>query len=94
MEGAEFVPFWKQRDLAVSDPDVRVSYWQKPGSRLVVLTNFTDRDRTAQLRSADANAKVQFAAAWNVERLAAEGREARLIVPAKRAILVTASEMR
>ncbi|OGV78942.1 MAG: hypothetical protein A3K19_24020 [Lentisphaerae bacterium RIFOXYB12_FULL_65_16] len=86
--GAEFVPFWKQQDLVASDPAVRVSLWRKPGSRLVVLANFTDTDRTVELRPAQADAKLQTRAAWNAPDFAADGSTARLTVKAKRGSLL------
>jgi hypothetical protein len=47
---AQFVPYWAQKEFTVSDPDIRVSYWTKPGKRLLVVTN--SRTRTGRCRSA------------------------------------------
>lgn len=86
--GAQFVPFWEQHDLVASDPEIRVSLWRKPGSRLVVVSNFTGQDRKVDLRLAAPDAKAKFHAAWKAEDLTVEGDAARLTVPAYRGALL------
>ena len=84
IEGAPFVPYWAQKEFAVSDPDIRVSYWTKPGKRLLVVSNFTAQDKRVELRAAGA----EFRAAWKAEGMAAGAGVAALTVPAKRGALV------
>jgi hypothetical protein len=89
MEDAEFVPFWRQQEFTASDREVRVSLWTKPGKRLIVLANFTDKDRKVELRPAVANEKVEFRAAWEADGFAVEGEVARLTVAPRHGALVT-----
>ena len=88
MSGAEFVPFWKQDVVACSDPQLRVSLWKKRDSMLLLVANFTDRDRRAELRLSTKGAAVQFRPAWKAESLEATSDGARLTIPAKRGALV------
>jgi len=88
MADARFVPFWSQGELLCADSDLRVSLWRKPGKRLVVVANFTDEDRTAELRPAAPAVAARFTAAWKAEDLSVAGGVARFSVPAKRGALV------
>lgn len=89
MRGAEFVPFWQQREVSCSDPELRVSLWRKQGGQyLLAVTNFTDRERTAELTLRAPHQQVLFRAAWQADRLVVAGDAARLTVPAKRGALV------
>jgi hypothetical protein len=88
MNGAEFVPFWKQDAIACSDPQLRVSLWRKPDRLLLAVANFTDRDRSAELRPSIGNARAQFHPAWKAERLELTKGGVRLSIPAKRGALV------
>ena len=81
---SEFVPFWKQREVTVSDPQVRVSQWRNQGKRLLVVANFTDTDRAVELKAPGA----RFEGAWKAEGLEASDGAARLVVPAYRGALV------
>jgi len=87
MQGVRFVPFWEQREFTVSDPEVRVSAWAKPGRRLVVLANFTDRDRPVQFTVKGAGATIR--PAWKAEGMTVSGATAGLTVPAYNGVLVT-----
>ncbi len=89
--GAEFVPYWRQREIASSDPEVRVSLWKKAGARLLVVANFSEKERVVELRPAAAGAGARYQAVWKADDLAAAGGAARLTVPAKRGALVTVS---
>jgi hypothetical protein len=88
MQGAEFVPFWKQNLIACSDPQLRVSLWKKRDALLLAASNFTDRDRRAELRPSAKGAPMQFRPAWKAETLEPIHQGARLTVPAKRGALV------
>jgi hypothetical protein len=91
MRDAEFVPFWQQRDVSCSDAELRVSLWRKKaGPWLLAVTNFTDRERTAELRIQTPSEHVQFRPAWQAATLSASADSARLTVPAKRGALVFA----
>ena len=81
---AEFIPFWKQREVTVSDPQVRVSLWRKPGKRLLVVANFTNTDRIVELKAPG----TRFEGAWKAEGLETSDGTARLVVPAYRGALV------
>jgi len=91
MKGVKFVPFWEQQEFAVSDPDVRVSYWAKPGQRLVVLANFTDKDKPVQLTAKAAGAVIK--GAWKAEGLTVNGATATMTVPAYNGLLLTVEEL-
>lgn len=88
MADVEFVPFWRQEEFIASDPQVRISLWRKPGRRLVIVTNWTDEDKTVQMRLAEGGSP-QFRAAWKAEDLSVADGTATFTVPAKRGALVT-----
>jgi len=88
MGGAEFVPYWRQNSIACSDPELRVSLWKKPDRLLLAVANFTDRDRSAELRPTANGTAVQFRPAWKAETLEPTKDGARLTIPAKRGALV------
>ncbi len=89
MRDAEFVPFWQQRDVSCSDAELRVSLWRKKGGHwLLAVTNFTDHERTAELRMRMPDGHVQFRPAWQADRLTVSEDSARLTIPAKRGSLV------
>jgi hypothetical protein len=88
VEEAEFLPFWKQRQITCSDPKVRVSVWQKPDRCLIVVANFGDEAKTVELRSLRPAA---FERAWQVQGFSALDGAARLTVPAKRGVLLKAT---
>lgn len=52
------------------------------------VANFTDRDRSAELRLSTRNAAVQFRAAWKAEHFEPAKDGARITIPAKRGGLV------
>ncbi len=87
---AEFIPFWKQDLVACSDLQIRVSLWKKRDSLLLAVTNFTDRDRGAELRLPAKGAGVQFHPVWKAENVALLKDGALLTIPAKRGALVLA----
>jgi len=89
MRDAVFVPFWKQTEIACPDRDIRISLWKKPGTRLVVVANFGDREKKVELRLARAAADARFGAAWQAGDLAVADGMARLTLPAKRGALLT-----
>jgi len=82
------VPFWRQEAIACSDPQLRVSVWKKGDQLLLVVANFTDRQRSAELRPTAQGAAVQFRPAWKAETLAPTTDGARLTISAKRGALV------
>ncbi|OGS38006.1 MAG: hypothetical protein A3J82_09715 [Elusimicrobia bacterium RIFOXYA2_FULL_69_6] len=88
MSGAEFLPFWKQALVACSDPEIRVSLWRKRDRLLLAVANFTDRERTAELRLSAPGAAARFRGAWKAEGLTSSADGARLTVPARRGALV------
>ncbi len=88
MSGAEFIPFWRQEAIACSDPQLRVSAWKKRDQLLLVVANFTDRQRSAELRPTAQGAALQFRPAWKAETLAPTTDGARLTISAKRGALV------
>jgi len=88
MKNVRFVPFWKQRDLSCSNPELRVSLWKKPGRWLVIVANFTAADQTAELRTAPSNDKATFSPAWLADGLEAAPGKATLTIPAKRGALI------
>ena len=91
MRDAEFLPFWQQRDVVCSDDELRVSLWKKKdGAWLLAVTNFTDRQRTAEVRMRTPGEHVQFRPAWQADSLTTSKDSARLTVPAKRGTLVIA----
>jgi hypothetical protein len=87
MKGVTFVPFWEQTEFTVSDPEVRVSSWCKPGRRLLVLANFTDRERAVQVTAKCATAVIK--GAWKAEGLTVEGATANVTVPAYGGVLLS-----
>lgn len=87
LKGVRFTPYWEQQEFKVSDPDVRVSYWSKPGKRLVVLANFTDKDKPVTLT---AKAGATLAGAWNAPGLQVNGNTATVTVRAYNGLLLTA----
>ncbi|MEI6499924.1 MAG: glycoside hydrolase domain-containing protein [Armatimonadota bacterium] len=87
MKGATFTPYWEQQEFTVSDPEVRVSYWSQPGKRLVVLSNFTDKDKPVTLT---AKAGAVLKGAWKAEGMKVEGNAATVTVPAYNGLLLTA----
>lgn len=89
LKEASFVPFWEQREIVASDPDIRISAWRKPGQRLVVVANFTDRDRPVELKLAPPNPNAQIQPAWKATDLIVEGGTARLTLPAWNGVLLT-----
>ena len=50
MVDAKFVPYWKQQRIVCSDPQIRLSFWQKGERCLLAVTNFTGQPRTVELR--------------------------------------------
>ena len=88
MSGAEFVPFWKQSVVACSDPQLRVSLWRKPGRLLFAAVNFTDRERSAELRLSAGSTAAQFCPAWKAEHFEPTKGGARLTIPAKRGAML------
>ena len=94
MDGVAFVPFWKQKEFTISDPAVRVSYWTKPGKRLVVLANFTKQSRKIELRLATPQRAAVFAPAWNAHDFAAADGVVRLTLPARRGTLIAVEGLR
>lgn len=86
MKGATFVPYWEQQEFRASDPEVRVSCWNQPGKRLVVLANFTDRDRPVTLT---AKAGTVLKGAWKAEGMKVDGNTATVTVPAYNGVLLT-----
>jgi hypothetical protein len=92
MTGAQFIPFWKQASIRCSDPQLRVSLWQKPGAWLVVVANFTDRERTADFLPAAPGLAMQYRAAWMAEKLETAADGFKLTVPPKRGALVIATQ--
>ena len=93
IDRAEFVPFWQQREVVSSDPDVRVSLWRKPGKRLVVVANFTDQAKAVQLRLVKPTPQAQFRAAWQAMDFSAAAGVAQLKLPPKRGALVVVEGM-
>ena len=74
-------------DASCSDAELRVSFWRKKaGPWLLAVTNFTDRERTAELRMQTPGEHVQFRPAWQAATLSASADSARLTVPAKRGV--------
>ena len=88
MKGARFMPFWRQRELASSNPKVRLSLWKKPGRWLVAVANFTPEDQPTELRPAAAGPNVKFEPAWLADGLIDRGGKAAITVPAKRGALI------
>lgn len=87
MQGAVFTPYWEQQEFACSDPQVRVSYFSRPGKRLVVLANFTDKDRVVTLT---APTGATLTGVWLAEGLKGEGAKATVTVPAYKGMLLEA----
>jgi hypothetical protein len=94
VEGAEFVPFWKQHRIVCSDPTLRVSLWQRPTGCLVAVANFGDAAKTVELRSAPPGARVAFEPVWQAREFTASDGAARLTIPAKRGALLKATSLR
>jgi len=87
MKGVKFVPFWEPQEFTVSDPEVRVSYWSKSGRRLVVLSNFTDRDKPVQLTAKCPQAVLK--PAWNAAGATINGPTVSVTIPAYNGLLLT-----
>ncbi|MHB8997739.1 MAG: glycoside hydrolase domain-containing protein [Armatimonadota bacterium] len=88
MKGAKFVPYWEQQEFKASDPDLRISYWTQPGKRLVVLANFTDKDKPVTLT---AKAGAVLRGAWKAEGMKVKGNIATVTVPAYNGMLIEVS---
>ncbi|MHB8972203.1 MAG: glycoside hydrolase domain-containing protein [Pirellulaceae bacterium] len=91
MQGVRFVPFWEQQEFTVSDPEVRVSCWSKPGQRLVVLANFSDQDRAVQVTAKYPQAIIK--PAWKAEGATNNGTTVSVTVPAYNGLLLTAERL-
>ncbi|MEN6644583.1 MAG: glycoside hydrolase domain-containing protein [Armatimonadia bacterium] len=91
MRNVSFVPFWEQQEFVTSDPEVRVSYWTKPGERLVVVSNFTGQERTVKLTARDAGATWE--PAWKGEGAQAAGASVTVKVGAKNGALLRVKGM-
>jgi hypothetical protein len=82
MDGVRFVPFWSQDAYACDDPDLRISYWEKDGRRLIVV---------ALLTPSAGRAPAAFTPAWvPVGRCEPRAGGIAVTVPGLRGILVTA----
>ena len=88
MKGVQFAPFWRQRDVQSSNPDVRVSLWKKPGRWLVIVANFSDAEQRAELRLAKRHAKAVFHSAWLADGLVPGDGGAAITIPARRGVLI------
>jgi hypothetical protein len=91
MKGVTFTPYWEQWEFTVSDPEVRVSTWRKPGQRLVVLANFTDQDRAVQLTAKCPQARIT--AAWKADSATVTGPNVKVTVPAYNGLLLRVEAM-
>jgi hypothetical protein len=91
LRGAQFVPFWEQREWTVSDPAVRLSLWRKPGARLLALTNLTAAACKIELRPSAGRTDAQYRAGWNTAALEVSGGAATLTVAAKSGTLLLVS---
>lgn len=88
MRGAKFVPYWDQQEFTSSDPDIRISTWSKPGQRLVVVSNFTDKDRPVEITAKCPQAVLK--GAWKAEGATVTGPKVSVTVPAYNGLLLTA----
>ena len=71
-----------------------MSYWKKPGKRLVVVANFTKQERKIELRLATPRPAAIFAPAWNAPDLAVANGVVRLTLPVRRGALVTVTGLK
>jgi hypothetical protein len=88
IESAEFIPFWGQREVVCSAPQVRLSLWRRAGRRLIVAANWGEQESAVELRLARPDANAQFRAAWKADGLSVYEGAARQAIPAKRGALV------
>ncbi len=90
LKGAQFAPYWSQRELVSDTPDVRISYWRQPGRRLVVVANYAAKPQQVVLRAAGGAAAPRFRAAWQAADLTVRDGAATLTVAAKNGALLVA----
>ena len=90
MRGVRFEPFWRQRDLACSNPDLRVSLWKKPGHWLIIAANFGESEQQATLTPTSSNAQAVFRQVWPEAEAEPQHGRATVKVPAKRGMLLVA----